>query len=148
MLSRQKGANSVEFLMITLPFLLLIIGVFEICRLLLVSIIFDVAVHAGAREAKTRPFGPISNQVFIDTIDSFPLLDRSKIKLSQPLYVENLPDLVNRKAAPISKAVLGEYTVSYAFSFALLPSLSTRFFERTGKMTTLKQKVLVSYDGK
>ncbi|CAH6804883.1 Pilus assembly protein [Vibrio chagasii] len=147
MLSRQKGANSVEFLMITLPFLLLIIGVFEICRLLLVSIIFDVAVHAGAREVKIRPVGPIANQVFIDTIDKFPLLDRSKIKLSQPLYVENLPDLVNRKAAPISKAVLGEYTVSYAFSFALLPSLSTQFLERIGKMTTLEKKVLVSYDG-
>ncbi len=147
MLSRQKGANSVEFLMITLPFLLLIIGVFELCRLLLVNIIFDVAVHAGAREVKIRPFGPISNQVFIDTIDKFPLLDRSKIKLSQPLYVENLPDLVNRKAAPISKAVLGEYTVSYAFSFALLPSLSTQFLERSGKMTTLEKKVLVSYDG-
>ncbi|CAH6834973.1 Pilus assembly protein [Vibrio chagasii] len=147
MLSRQKGTNSVEFLMITLPFLLLIIGVFEICRLLLVSIIFDVAVHAGAREVKIRPVGPIANQVFIDTIDKFPLLDRSKIKLSQPLYVENLPDLVNRKAAPISKAVLGEYTVSYAFSFALLPSLSTQFLERIGKMTTLEKKVLVSYDG-
>lgn len=147
MLSRQKGANSVEFLMITLPFLLLILGVFEICRLLLVNIIFDVAVHAGAREVKIRPVGPISNQVFIDTIDKFPLLDRSKIKLSQPLYVENLPDLVNRKSAPISKAVLGEYTVSYAFSFALLPSLSTHFLERTGQMTTLERKVLVSYDG-
>ena len=147
MLSRQKGANSVEFLMITLPFLLLILGFFEICRLLLVNIIFDVAVHAGAREVKTRPFGPISNQVFIDTIDSFPLIERSKIKLSQPLYVENLPDLVNRKAAPISKAVLGEYTVSYGFSFALLPSLSTRFLERTGQMTTLERRVLVSYDG-
>ena len=147
MLSRQKGANSVEFLMITLPFLLLILGFFEICRLLLVNIIFDVAVHAGAREVKTRPVDPLSNQVFIDTIDKFPLIDRSKIKLSQPLYVENLPDLVNEKAAPISKAVLGEYTVSYASSFALLPSLSTRFLERTGNITTLEKKVLVSYDG-
>lgn len=147
MISRQKGANSVEFLMITLPFLLLILGFFEICRLLLVNIIFDVAVNAGAREVKTRPIGPISNQVFIDTIDKFPLIDRSKIKLSQPLYVENLPDLVNEKAAPISKAVLGEYTVSYASSFALLPSLSTRFLERTGNITTLEKKVLVSYDG-
>ena len=147
MLSRQKGANSVEFLMITLPFLLLILGFFEICRLLLVNIIFDVAVHAGAREVNTRPVGPISNEVFIDTIDKFPLIDRSKIKLSQPLYVENLPNLVNEKAAPISKAVLGEYTVSYASSFALLPSLSTRFLERTGNITTLEKKVLVSYDG-
>ncbi|KAB0480325.1 pilus assembly protein [Vibrio chagasii] len=147
MLSRQKGANSVEFLMITLPFLLLILGFFDICRLLLVNIIFDVAVNAGAREVKTRPVGPLSNQVFIDTIDKFPLIDRSKIKLSQPLYVENLPDLVNEKAAPISKAVLGEYTVSYASSFALLPSLSTRFLERTGNITTLEKKVLVSYDG-
>ena len=147
MLSRQKGANSVEFLMITLPFLLLILGFFEVCRLLLVNIIFDVAVHAGAREVKTRPVGPISNQVFIDTIDKFPLIDRSKIKLSHPLYVENLPDLVNEKAAPISKAVLGEYTVSYASSFALLPSLSTHFSERTGNITTLEKKELVSYDG-
>ncbi|MEZ8235979.1 TadE/TadG family type IV pilus assembly protein [Vibrio splendidus] len=148
MLSRQKGAQSVEFAMLVIPFLILIIGFFEICRLLLVNIILDVAVNAGVREAKTRPISPISDQAFAETIAKFPLISKDKISLSSPLYAENFSDLVNEKPVSKSRAVLGEYKVSYSFSFALLPNLSTQFSESIGNMTTLKRKVLVSYDNK
>ncbi|PTO93327.1 TadE/TadG family type IV pilus assembly protein [Vibrio splendidus] len=148
MLSRQKGAQSVEFAMLVVPFLILIIGFFEICRLLLVNIILDVAVNAGVREAKTRPISPISDQAFAETIAKFPLISKDKISLSSPLYAENFSDLVNEKPVSKSRAVLGEYKVSYSFSFALLPNLSTQFSESIGNMTTLKRKVLVSYDNK
>ncbi|MDP2588689.1 MULTISPECIES: TadE/TadG family type IV pilus assembly protein [Vibrio] len=148
MLSRQKGAQTVEFAMLVVPFLILIIGFFEICRLLLVNIILDVAVNAGVREAKTRPISPISDQAFAETIAKFPLISKDKISLSSPLYAENFSDLVNEKPVSKSRAVLGEYKVSYSFSFALLPNLSTQFSESIGNMTTLKRKVLVSYDNK
>ncbi|NOJ06687.1 TadE/TadG family type IV pilus assembly protein [Vibrio splendidus] len=148
MLSRQKGAQTVEFAMLVVPFLILIIGFFEICRLLLVNIILDVAVNAGVREAKTRPISPISDQAFTETIAKFPLISKDKISLSSPLYAENFSDLVNEKPVSKSRAVLGEYKVSYSFSFALLPNLSTQFSESIGNMTTLKRKVLVSYDNK
>lgn len=149
MLSRQKGAQSVEFAMLVIPFLILIIGFFEICRLLLVNIIFDAAVNAGVREAKTRPISPISDQAFAETIAKFPLIDKSKLVLDRsPLYAENFSDLVNNKSVSKSRAMLGEYDVSYSFSFALLPNLSTQFSESIGNMTTLKRKVLVSYDNK
>ena len=148
MLSRQKGAQSVEFAMLVIPFLILIIGFFEICRLLLVNIILNVAVNAGVREAKTRPISPISDQAFAETIAKFPLISKDKISLSSPLYAENFSDLVNEKPVSKSRAVLGEYKVSYSFSFALLPNLSTQFSESIGNMTTLKRKVLVSYDNK
>ncbi|MEZ9268171.1 TadE/TadG family type IV pilus assembly protein, partial [Vibrio splendidus] len=141
MLSRQKGAQSVEFAMLVIPFLILIIGFFEICRLLLVNIILDVAVNAGVREAKTRPISPISDQAFAETIAKFPLISKDKISLSSPLYAENFSDLVNEKPVSKSRAVLGEYKVSYSFSFALLPNLSTQFSESIGNMTTLKRKV-------
>ncbi|WP_439146338.1 TadE/TadG family type IV pilus assembly protein [Vibrio sp.] len=148
MLSRQKGAQSVEFAMLVIPFLILIIGFFEICRLLLVNIIFDVAVNAGVREAKTRPISPISDLAFTETIAQFPLINKDKISLSSPLYAENFSDLVNNKSVSKSRAVLGEYNVSYSFSFAFLPNLSTQFSESIGNMTKLKRKVLVSYDSK
>lgn len=148
MLSRQKGAQSVEFAMLVIPFLILIIGFFEICRLLLVNIIFDVAVNAGVREAKTRPISPISDLAFTESIAEFPLISKDKISLSSPLYAENFSDLVNNKSVSKSRAVLGEYNVSYSFSFAFLPNLSTQFFESIGNMTKLKRKVLVSYDSK
>ncbi|MEZ9535198.1 hypothetical protein A165_21370 [Vibrio tasmaniensis ZS-17] len=149
MLSRQKGSQTVEFAMLVVPFLILIIGFFEICRLLLVNIILDVAVNAGVREAKTLPISPISDQVFAETIAKFPLIDKSKLVLDpSPLYAENFSDLVNEKPVSKSRAVLGEYKVSYSFSFALLPNLSTQFSESIGNMTTLKRKVLVSYDNK
>lgn len=148
MLSRQKGAQSVEFAMLVIPFLILIIGFFEICRLLLVNIIFDVAVNAGVREAKTRPISPISDLAFTETIAQFPLISKDKISLSSPLYAENFSDLVNNKSVSKSRAVLGEYNVSYSFSFAFLPNLSTQFSESIGNMTKLKRKVLVSYDSK
>lgn len=148
MLSRQKGAQSVEFAMLVIPFLILIIGFFEICRLLLVNIIFDVAVNAGVREAKTRPISPISDLAFTESIAQFPLISKDKISLSSPLYAENFSDLVNNKSVSKSRAVLGEYNVSYSFSFAFLPNLSTQFFESIGNMTKLKRKVLVSYDSK
>ncbi|KPL96547.1 TadE/TadG family type IV pilus assembly protein [Vibrio splendidus] len=148
MFSRQKGAQTVEFAMLVVPFLILIIGFFEICRLLLVNIILDVAVNAGVREAKTRPISPISDQAFAETIAKFPLISKDKISLSSPLYAENFSDLVNEKPVSKSRAVLGEYKVSYSFSFALLPNLSTQFSESIGNMTTLKRKVLVSYDNK
>ncbi|WP_261886623.1 TadE/TadG family type IV pilus assembly protein [Vibrio pomeroyi] len=149
MLSRQKGAQSVEFAMLVVPFLILIIGFFEICRLLLVNIILDVAVNAGVREAKTRPISPISDQAFAETIAKFPLIDKSKLVLDRsPLYAENFSDLVNNKSVSKSRAVLGEYDVSYSFSFALLPSLTAQLSEPIGNMTTLKRKVLVSYDNK
>ena len=148
MLSRQKGAQSVEFAMLVIPFLILIIGFFEICRLLLVNIIFDVAVNAGVREAKTRPISPNSDLAFTESIAQFPLISKDKISLSSPLYAENFSDLVNNKSVSKSRAVLGEYKVSYSFSFALLPNLSTQFSESIGNMTTLKRKVLVSYDNK
>lgn len=148
MLSRQKGAQSVEFAMLVIPFLILIIGFFEICRLLLVNIIFDVAVNAGVREAKTRPISPISDLAFTESIAEFPLISKDKISLSSPLYAENFSDLVNNKSVSKSRAVLGEYNVSYSFSFAFLPNLSTQFSESIGNMTKLKRKVLVSYDSK
>lgn len=148
MLSRQKGAQSVEFAMLVIPFLILIIGFFEICRLLLVNIIFDVAVNAGVREAKTRPISPISDLAFTESIAQFPLISKDKISLSSPLYAENFSDLVNNKSVSKSRAVLGEYNVSYSFSFAFLPNLSTQFSESIGNMTKLKRKVLVSYDSK
>ncbi len=96
-----KGAQTVEFAMLVVPFLILFIGFFEICRLLLVNIIFDVAVNAGV-PGKTRPISPISDQAFAETIAKFPLIDKSKLVLDpSPLYAENFSDLVNEK--PVSK---------------------------------------------
>ncbi|GEM75721.1 TadE/TadG family type IV pilus assembly protein [Vibrio sagamiensis] len=146
MLSNQKGAQSVEFAMIVLPFLLLSIGFFEICRLLLVHLLFDVAINAGARDVKTRLTSPVSEQVFIEAVAKFPLIEKNNITLLDTLYAKSFSDLLNNKQAPKNQAQLGEYNVHYAFSFALLPSLSIFLSKPADDKITFKKKVLVSYE--
>ncbi|MGF1753182.1 pilus assembly protein [Vibrio makurazakiensis] len=148
MMKRQSGSQSLEFTMVLIPFLILILGFFELSRLLLVNIIFDSAVSAGVRDVRSLAGGLRSEQTFIKKIGQFPMLETDKLTVSPPLYGKTISDIANLASVSYADAKLGEYKITYEFSFVLLPGLSEKFTESVGNFTTLSRKVLVSYDNK
>ncbi len=145
---RQKGSQSLEFTMILIPFLILMLGFFEISRLLLINSLFESAVSAGAREVRSLPKGFRSEQAFANKIGQFPLIDVHNLSISTSLYGKTLQDIAHSTSVSRQEAKLAEYQITYKYTFTFLPSLSDTFSDSIGSLTTLKRRVLVSYDNK
>lgn len=141
-MKRQRGSQSLEFAMIVLPFVLLLLAVFELTRFLWLNMVFDSAVNQAMRVARVIPPASAADQSVKEKMASFPLLEEEKIELSAPRYAGSVSDLAYYHMTSASQAKLGQYTVKYHFSFFLVPRLSAVWQESM----TLQRVMVVAYD--
>jgi len=142
-MKRQQGSQTLEFTMVALPFVLLILAIFELTRFLWINMIFESAVNSAIREVRVLSPSYTTDQKFVARIAEFPLLRIEDVEVSQPRYAKTFAQLAQSSSVPASQAALGLYKVSYRFSFLVIPRLSDVFAE----VTTLKRTAVVSYDG-
>ncbi|KLN66727.1 MULTISPECIES: TadE/TadG family type IV pilus assembly protein [Vibrio] len=141
-MKRQQGSQTLEFAMIALPFVLLILAIFELTRFLWINMIFESAVNSAMREVRVLSPSYTADQKFAARIAEFPLLRSEDIEVSQPRYAKTFAQLAQKTSVSSSQAILGEYSVSYRFAFLVVPRLNEAFSE----VMTLKRTVVVSYD--
>jgi hypothetical protein len=141
-MKRQRGSQSLEFAMIALPFVLLLLAIFELTRFLWLNMVFDSAVNQAMRVARVIPLAYATDQSIKEKIASYPLLEEEKVELSAPRYAGSVSDLAQYRASYSSQAKLGQYTVKYHFSFLLVPKLSAAW----QKSMTLQRVMVVAYD--
>lgn len=141
-MKRQAGNQTIEFTMIAFPFVLLMLALFELTRFLWVSMIFDSAVNHAMRVARSMEPSYSADRSIETKIASFPNIHLEQVSLSTPRYASNVNDLVNYRAVSASDAKLGQYTVSYDFSFLLMPHLTDAWKESL----TLQRVMVVAYD--
>jgi len=141
-MKKQAGSQTLEFAMIALPFLILILAIFELTRFLWVNMVFDSAVNHALRVARVMEPSYIADQAFKAKIGEYPLIDSAKLEVTQPIYAKTISDLANTHYTSSSQAQLGQYTVTYSFAFLLVPKLSEYFVE----LVSLERTVVVAYD--
>ncbi|TFH93248.1 TadE/TadG family type IV pilus assembly protein [Vibrio ouci] len=141
-MKRQRGSQSLEFAMIALPFVLLLLVIFELTRFLWINMVFDSAVNQAMRVARVMPPTYAANQSVKAKIASYPLLEEEKVELSVPRYAGSVSDLAHYRMTSATQAKLGQYTVNYHFSFLLIPKLSAVWKESM----TLQRVMVVAYD--
>lgn len=141
-MKRQQGSQTVEFALVALPFILLLLAIFELTRLLWVNMAFESAVNKAMRTARVMAPSYTTDQMIRTEIASFPMIDQEHLALSVPRYAKSLSDLANYRQSSASEASLGQYIVTYDFSFLLVPQLSDQF----PQATQFKRAVLVAYD--
>ena len=142
-ITQQNGGQTVEFAMISLPFMVLFLALFEVVRLFWIAFIFEYAVNKSSREVRAMTPSSVVGEYIKHKIAEFPLLVAEQVTVLQPRYAESVVSLAKNRLAPsVLNASLAEYEIVYKASFVLLPRLLAPLSE----VTEFRRVVLISHD--
>ncbi|GLT19114.1 hypothetical protein GCM10007938_28960 [Vibrio zhanjiangensis] len=139
----QSGSQTIEFAMVILPLMMVVLVVFEVVRLMWVTMVFESAVMSAVRSVRTMVPSAIVEEQIRTHIAEFPLLTLENIQVDTPRYADSVASLASQQWVSAQYAVVAEYHIHYQFRFLLAAKLTQAF----PALTTLSRTVMVSYDG-